>query len=206
MKGCSNRRQFNEPFQRNPSQSIAIHRNPCNPCNPHRNPHRNPSQSIAIHCVPSQSIAIHRNASVRDTTSYSYLSVSGRKKFLNYLISEGHRGGCWLCVAGVNYRPHGVRRVPLRLAGVGSTTSLPPQRGPSEISLRRSNYFQTPPPFVRRRIGGCGVKLQRLKGKGDNPSPRAAVTYSDTQCEHTLPNTTRQRRPERQSPRRRSIT
>ena len=80
---------------------------------------------------------------MRDTTSYSYLSVSGRKKFLNYLISEGHRGGCWLCVAGVNYRPHGVRRVPLRLAGVGSTTSLPPQRGPSEISLRRSNYFQT---------------------------------------------------------------
>ena len=53
----------------------------------------------------------------------------------------------WLCVAGVNYRPHGVRRVPLRLAGVGSTTSLPPQRGPSEISLRGSNYFQSPPPL-----------------------------------------------------------
>ena len=33
--------------------------------------------------------------------------------------------------------------------------------------------------FVRRRIGGCGVKLQRLKGKGDIPSPRAAVIYSD---------------------------
>ena len=32
---------------------------------------------------------------------------------------------------------------------------------------------------VRRRIGGCGVKLQRLKGKGDIPSPRAAVIYSD---------------------------
>ena len=42
---------------------------------------------------------------------------------------------------------HGVRRVPLRLAGVGSTTSLPPQRGPSEISLRGSNYFQSPPPL-----------------------------------------------------------
>ena len=134
-----------------PKKSIAIHRNPSQSMQSMQSTsqsiaiHRNPSQSIAIHCVPSQSIAIHRNASVRDTTSYSYLSVSGKKFQLPHL--RGSRGGCWLCVAGVNYRPHGVRRVPLRLAGVGSTTSLPPQRGPSEISLRRSNYFQTPPPL-----------------------------------------------------------
>ena len=131
----SNRRQFNEPFQRNPLQSIAIH------CNPHRNPHRNPSQSIAIHrnpsqsiaiqesifCVPSQniSIAIHRNASVRDTTSYSYLSVSGRKKF-QHLISEGHRGGV-LAVRGRRQLP--------------SSRGL--QKGAPEAGRGRLNYLLT---------------------------------------------------------------
>ena len=147
MKGCSNRRQFNEPFQRNPSHSIAIHRNvPCNPCNPHRNPsliHRNPSQcSIAIHCIPSQSIAIHRNASVRDTTSYSYLSVSGRKKFqLPHL--RGSQGGV-LAVRGRRQLPSSRGQKGAPEAGRGRLNYLlPPQRGPSEISLRRSNYFQT---------------------------------------------------------------
>ena len=35
-------------------------------------------------------------------------------------LSEASQGGCWLCTAGVNYRPHGVKGVPLRLAGAGS--------------------------------------------------------------------------------------
>ena len=134
VKGCSNRRQFNEPFQSIPSQSIAIH------CNPSIAIHAIHAIHIAIHRNPSQSIAIHRCATQRAIAT----SQSGRNKFqLPHL--RGSQGGCWLCVAGVNYHPHGVRRVPLRLAGVGSTTSLPPQRGPSEISLRRSNYFQSPP-------------------------------------------------------------
>ena len=130
-----------------PKKSIAIHRNPSQSMQSMQSTsqsiaiHRNPSQSIAFHRNPSQSIAMHRCATQRAIATSQYQDENS----FNYLISEGHRGGCWLCVAGVNYRPHGVRRVPLRLAGVGSTTSLPPQRGPSEISLRRSNYFQTPP-------------------------------------------------------------
>jgi hypothetical protein len=36
-------------------------------------------------------------------------------------LSEASQGWCWLCTAGVNYRPHGVKGVPLRLAGAGST-------------------------------------------------------------------------------------
>ena len=33
-----------------------------------------------------------------------------------------------------------------------------------------------------RRIGGCGVKLQRLKGEVDNPLRNKAMA----QCEHTM--------------------
>ena len=101
--------------------------------------------STHVRAPSSITFVRHRTQGTARRYQYRSQAVSQDEKRFNYLISEGHRGGCWLCVAGVNYRPHGVRRVPLRLAGVGSTTTLPPQRGPSEISLRRSNYFQTPP-------------------------------------------------------------
>ena len=60
VKGCLIRREFSEPiqpFQCNPSQSIAIRRNPSNP-----------SQSIQYIIVihPSQSIAIHPSQSTRN--------------------------------------------------------------------------------------------------------------------------------------------
>ena len=44
--------------------------------------------------------------------------------------------------------------------------------------------FRTHRSCVRRRIGGCGVKLQRLKGEVDNPIPLVIPAMS--QCEHTV--------------------
>ena len=85
---------------------------------------------------------------VRDETRYEVESQPALQIALKWAIQHGR-----LLMLSVKLgfprrhmiSTHGVRRVPLRLAGVGSTTSLPPQGDPLRFRFEDPTTFRAPP-------------------------------------------------------------